>query len=152
VQRGALPASAVVEEFLRFETPTHYVARKLVEPLAVGGVTIPPGEPIAVLLAAANRDPKAYADADRFDPWRWTREPAPPASLSFAFGPHFCLGAHLARLENELMLRTLLAVRPDVALAGPLAWWHTGLFRGLAALPVRLGRHVPDAPPLALSR
>jgi cytochrome P450 len=146
VRSGAPPAAAVVEEFLRFETPTHYVARKLVEPLAVAGVTIPPGEPIAVMLAAANRDPKAYPDADRFDPWRWTRAPAPPAVLSFAFGPHFCLGAHLARMENELMLRTLLAVRPAVALAGPLAWWHTGLFRGLAALPVRLGPHVARAP------
>jgi cytochrome P450 len=146
VQGGALPAAAVVEEFLRFETPTHYVARTLVAPLEVAGVTIPADEPIAVILAAANRDPEAYADADRFDPWRWVREPEPPAVLSFAFGPHFCLGAHLARLENELMLRTLLAVRPALALAGgPLEWRHTGLFRGLAALPVRLGPHRAEA-------
>jgi cytochrome P450 len=146
IRGRALPVAAVVEEFLRFETPTHYVARMLVEPLALGGVTIPPGEPIAVVLAAANRDEQAYPDADRFDPWRWTRQPQPPPVLSFAFGPHFCLGAHLARLENELMLRTLLAVRPEVALAGPLVWWHTGLFRGLAALPVRLGPPAADAP------
>ena len=140
VQRGALPPAAVVEEFLRFETPTHYVARMLAAPLAVGDVTIPAGEPIALLLAAANRDPAAYADADRFEPRRWLADPAPPAPLSFAFGPHFCLGASLARLEAETMLATLFAARPEIALASDaLEWRHTGLFRGLRALPVRLG-------------
>lgn len=140
VQDGSLPPVAVVEEFLRFETPTHYVARKLVAPLAVGGVEIPAGEPITVMLAAANRDPKAYDDADRFDPWRWRREPPPPAVLSFAFGPHFCLGASLARLEAQTMLTTLLTERPAVRLASDaLRWRHTGLFRGLHELPVVLG-------------
>ena len=140
VQRGALPASAVVEEFLRFETPTHYVARMLATPLTLGDVTIPPGEPITLLLAAGNRDPAAYANAESFDPRRWLADPAPPAPLSFAFGPHFCLGASLARLEAETMLETLLAARPEIAVADEtLAWRHTGLFRGLQALPVRLG-------------
>jgi cytochrome P450 len=141
VQRGALPPAAVVEEFLRFETPTHYIARMLAEPLALGAVTIPAGEPITLLLAAGNRDPAAYADADRFEPQRWLANPPPPAPLSFAFGPHFCLGASLARLEAETMLETLLAARPEIALTNDaLEWRHTGLFRGLRALPVRLGR------------
>ena len=62
--------------------------------------------------------------------------------LSFAFGPHFCLGASLARLEAETMLTTLLAERPHVALTdAPLRWRHTGLFRGLHELPVVLGPH-----------
>lgn len=140
VQGGSLPAAAVVEEFLRFETPTHYVARMLAAPLALGPVVIPAGEPISVMLAAANRDPRAYAEADRFDPRRWLADPPPPAVLSFAFGPHFCLGASLARLEAEVMLETLLAERPAVALgAEPLRWRHTGLFRGLEALPLVLG-------------
>jgi cytochrome P450 len=144
VRYGALPPSAVVEEFLRFETPTHYIARMLAEPLALGDVTIPAGEPIALLLAAGNRDPSAYENADRFEPRRWLADPQPPAPLSFAFGPHFCLGASLARLEAETMLETLLAVRPEIALAGDaLEWRHTGLFRGLCALPVRLGHHLP---------
>jgi cytochrome P450 len=139
--RGEVDPPAIVEEFLRFETPTHYVARMLSEPLALGDVTIPAGEPITLMLAAANRDPVAYTDADRFDPRRWSADPAPPAPLSFAFGPHFCLGASLARLEAETMLATLLAARPEVALADEaLVWRHTGLFRGLQALPVRLGR------------
>ena len=141
VQRGEVGPPAIVEEFLRFETPTHYVARMLGEPLALGDVTIPAGEPITLMLAAANRDPVAYTNADRFEPRRWIADPAPPAPLSFAFGPHFCLGASLARLEAETMLETLLAERPEIALASDtLEWRHTGLFRGLRALPVRLGR------------
>jgi len=149
LQRGALLPPAVVEEFLRFETPTHYIARMLAEPLTLGGVTIPPGEPITLMLAAANRDPVAYADADRFEPRRWLGDPAPPAPLSFAFGPHFCLGASLARLEAETMLETLFAARPEIALADEaLEWRHTGLFRGLRALPVRLGRAAARHAPL----
>lgn len=140
VLRGALPTAAVVEEFLRFETPTHYVARMLAEPMTLGGVAIPAGEPITVLLAAANRDPRAYPEPDRFHPRRWLASPPPPAVLSFAFGAHFCLGASLARLEIETMLTALLGARPGVALTGePLRWRHTGLFRGLEALPVVLG-------------
>jgi cytochrome P450 len=140
IQTGAIPVAAVIEEFLRFETPTHYVARMLAEPMELGGVEIPAGEPIAVVLAAANRDPAAYAAPDRFDPARWLRAPEPPPPLSFAFGAHFCLGASLARLEADTMLETLLAVLPAIALAGePLRWRHTGLFRSLEALPVRPG-------------
>lgn len=137
---GRLPATAVVEEFLRFETPTHYVARKLVAPLVVGGVEIPADEPITVLLAAANRDPDVYPDAERFVPERWNASPPPPAPLSFAFGPHFCLGASLARLEAEVMLRTLAGSFPELALAdAAIEWRHTGLFRGVRALRVRPG-------------
>lgn len=146
VQRGELPTAAVIEEFLRFETPTHYVARRFAEPQQIGGMTIPAGEPIAVMLAAANRDPAAYPDADRFDPARWTRQPAPPAVLSFAFGPHFCLGASLARMEAQVMLETLLRERPDVALTDePVRWWHSGLFRGVERLMVRAGRTAPSS-------
>ncbi len=137
VAQGRIPRAAAVEEFLRFETPTHYVARMLAEPVALGGVRIPAGEPIVVMLAAANRDPRAYDEPDRFDPRRFTAGAPPP--LSFAFGPHFCLGASLARLEADVMLERLLAAFPRVSLgAAPLRWRHTGLFRGLHALPVAL--------------
>lgn len=141
MRSGDLPASAVVEEFLRFETPTHVVARMLSEPIELGGHKIPPGEPIAIVLAAANRDPEVYRHADRFDPRRWLeKSPATPAPLSFALGAHFCLGASLARLETQIMLETLLKTFPKVRLDGsPLHWRHTGVFRGLDTLPVILG-------------
>lgn len=132
LRRGTLPVDPVIWEYLRFETPTHYVARLLNEPLTVGDVTIAAGEPILIMLAAANRDPAVYDQPDRFDPLRWQRTPAPPAPLSFAFGPHYCLGANLARLEAEEMLGALLEVMPNLRPAtSELRWRHTGLFRGL---------------------
>ena len=134
---GSLPIAAVVEEFLRYETPTHMVARMLAEPMELAGQKISPGEPIAILLAAANRDSRSYANPERFDPWRWTSDPEPPAPLSFALGAHFCLGASLARMEVGIMLEVLIESFPEMRLADqPLRWHHTGVFRGLDSLPV----------------
>jgi len=140
VRAGRVAPAAVVEEFLRFETPTHWVARILTEPVPVGDVVLPAGEPITIVLAAANRDERTYAKAATFDPARWLAEPPPPAPLSFAFGAHFCIGASLARLEATEMLEAVLAFTPDLRLAtpgAPLAWRHSGLFRSLDSLPVR---------------
>jgi cytochrome P450 len=140
----SITAEAMVEEFLRFETPTHYVGRMLDGPMELGGVAVPAGEPMAVLLASANRDPNVYDDPDTFNPRRWLRDPAPAPPLSFAIGAHFCLGAPLARLEAAVMLETLFDVFPRVRLTGePLRFWHTGLFRGLDSLNVLLSG--PDA-------
>ncbi len=140
VRAGSIPTAAVIEEFLRFETPTHYVARMLTEPMEFDGITLPANEPIAIVLAAANRDPAAYPAPDRFDPRRWTRAPEPHPPLSFAFGAHFCVGASLARLEAGTMLETLFAVLPEITLVDtPLPWRHTGLFRSLETLRVHTG-------------
>jgi cytochrome P450 len=137
IRDGSLPIAAVVEEFLRYETPTHMVARMLAEPMELGGRRISPGEPIAILLAAANRDPRIYANPELFDPWRWTRDPEPLAPLSFALGAHFCLGASLARMEVGIMLEVLTETFPEMRLADEaLQWNHTGVFRGLETLPV----------------
>jgi len=136
----SLQVGAIVEEFLRFETPTHMIARMLQQPMELGGHTIPPNQPIAILLAAANRDPDVYPEADRFDPWRWTQTPPPPPPLSFALGAHFCIGASLARLEVSVMVDMLFEIYPEVRLADDsLHWHHTGVFRGLESLPVILG-------------
>jgi cytochrome P450 len=134
---GAFSAADLVEEFLRFETPTHYVARMLKDPLELEAGTIPADVPVALMLAAGNRDPQAYEAPERFEPRRWRGSPLPPAPVSFAFGPHFCLGASLARMEARVMVETLQASLPALTLAAaPLRWTHTGLFRALAELPV----------------
>jgi cytochrome P450 len=136
---GKLPTDALVDEFLRFETPTHYVVRILTEPMELGGVTLPANTAVAAVLAAANRDPSAYGDADSFRPARWLERPAPPAPFSFASGPHLCLGARLAKLEVATLIDMLFECAPDVALTNTdLQWEHTGLFRSLASLPVTL--------------
>ena len=99
--------SRLVEEFLRHDSPLHLFERTAMEPASVAGVELQPGDKVAALLGAANRDPAVFADPDRFDP---TRDPNP--HLAFGAGIHFCIGAPLARLELEVSLRTLLARYP----------------------------------------
>jgi hypothetical protein len=124
----------VVGEFLRYETPTLFVARIPLSPVTVGGVEIGAGEPILVFLAAANRDPAVYEEPDVFRPGRAGGTP-----ISFAFGAHFCLGASLARSEAEVMLSTVSARWPDLRLSGNLDWHQRGPFRGLDRLVVSRG-------------
>jgi pimeloyl-[acyl-carrier protein] synthase len=138
VVRGRWSAAAVVEESLRYVTPTLFVVRIPVAPVVLGGVTIPAWEPLLIYLAAANRDPTVFAAPDEFCPER--RAPDP---LSFAHGAHFCLGAALARMEARVMLETVIARWPGLVLAASatLAWRQRGTFRGLEALWVRDAGH-----------
>ncbi|MEO5982800.1 MAG: cytochrome P450 [Pedococcus sp.] len=99
----------LVEEFLRHDSPLHLFERTAKAPADLAGIHLEPGDKVAALLGAANRDPAVFADPDRFDP---TRDPNP--HLAFGAGIHFCLGAPLARLELEISLRTLLARFPDL--------------------------------------
>jgi cytochrome P450 len=99
----------LVEEFLRHDSPLHLFERTAKEPASVAGVDLQPGDKVAALLGAANRDPAVFADPDRFDP---TRDPNP--HLAFGAGIHFCIGAPLARLELAISLRTLLARFPEL--------------------------------------
>jgi cytochrome P450 len=104
------------------------------------GVTVGAGEPVTAVLAAANRDPRAFADPDRLD---IIRPAGAPGHLGYAHGPHFCLGAPLARVQAEVALAVLLRRYPGLALADagdrerrvpdPATW-------RLAALPVSLGQ------------
>lgn len=130
---GAVDAR-VIDEITRLATPTHYVARFAVEDVEVGGVSVVAGVPIMVFLAAANRDPAVYDHPDRFDPTR-----SGPPALSFALGPHFCLGASLARMEVEVMLAALLERFPAArAASAPRRWHQRGPFRGLDELFVQV--------------
>jgi cytochrome P450 len=136
VVEGRWAVPDVVEEFLRYETPTLFVVRVPLEPVTIGGVDVGAFEPLLVVLAAANRDPAVFDDPDAFRPGRG----GPPA-LSFAYGAHYCLGASLARAEAEVMLEAVarrwpgLARRPD----RPLRWHQRGPFRGLDELVVGRG-------------
>lgn len=107
-------APGFVEEILRIDPPVHLTSRWTATDTVVDGVTVPAGQQILLLLAAANRDPRRFADPARFDPNRADNQP-----LSFGAGPHFCLGAPLARMEAQLALPALLRRFPRLALAGP---------------------------------
>jgi cytochrome P450 len=101
--------SRMVEEFLRHDSPLHLFERTAKEPAEMAGVVLEPGDKVAALLGAANRDPAVFADPDRFD---GGRDPNP--HLAFGAGIHFCIGAPLARLELEISVRTMLARFPDL--------------------------------------
>jgi cytochrome P450 len=99
------------------------------------GGTVPEGAPVQVVLAAANRDPEAFPDPDRFLPSRDTS-----ASLTFGQGIHHCLGAGLARTEMAIVLRRLNSRFPGLVAAGEAPRSPLFLQRALVELPVRLGR------------
>jgi len=133
VVEGRWSVADTVTEFLRYETPTLFVARVPMAPVRICGVDIGAWEPMLVFLAAANRDPAVYDEPDQFRPGRSGVVP-----ISFAFGAHFCLGASLARMEAEVMLAAVTSRWPGLRLAGdrPLRWHQRGPFRGLDELIV----------------
>jgi cytochrome P450 family 107 subfamily K polypeptide 1 len=124
-----------VEEILRYygpaETTTARFAREDVE---VGGQVIARGEPLLVVLAAADRDPARFADPQSFD---ITRDDA-NRHIAFGKGVHACLGAPLARLEGQIALETLFRRYPDLRLAVPESeiTWAPSFLRSLTGLPL----------------
>ncbi len=117
IREGAISWEDVVEETLRIEGPImHIPLRYAVEDIDLGeDVFIRKGDPIIIGFAAAGRDPQLHPDCpERFDPTRTSKE-----HLAFGHGPHFCLGAHLARMEANIALTTLFKRLPDLALAHP---------------------------------
>jgi cytochrome P450 len=105
---------AAVEEMLRLITPSTFTAATPRADADIDGVTCPAGQPRLLFLAAANRDPSAFPDPDRFD---IGRDPNP--HLSFSAGSHFCLGAPLARMHGEVALSTLFTRLPGLAALSP---------------------------------
>ena len=95
-------APRVVEELLRFEPPGHFRTRKTLAQINISGTMIPKGAPLVLLFASGNRDPKRFANPDRFDPDR-----ADNPHFGFGGGLHYCIGAPLARLEAEAALVAL---------------------------------------------
>ncbi len=117
IQEGTIGWQDVIEETLRIEGPImHIPMRCALEDIDLGeGVVIRKGDAITVAFAAAGRDPELHPQCpERFDPTRSSKE-----HLAFGHGPHFCLGAHLARLEADVALSTLFIRLPDLALAHP---------------------------------
>ncbi|WP_018785085.1 cytochrome P450 [Micromonospora sp. CNB394] len=128
-------APAYVDELLRYDSPVQLTSRMSTAPSRHGDVDLPPESWAIVLLGAANRDPRRYPDPARFDPWR-----AQSAPLSFGAGPHYCLGAALARLEAQVAFPLLLRRLPGLAVAGRPERRVRLTLRGHATLPVRVGR------------
>jgi cytochrome P450 len=134
LERGLRPGNDVpvtVEEMLRFDAALQLFERTATAPVTVGDVVVEPGQRIAALLGAANRDPAVFRDPDSFDVGR---DPNP--HLAFGVGVHFCLGAPLARMELAESLAALFATYPDLRLAGEPVSRGTFVLRGNRSVPV----------------
>lgn len=128
---------SAVEECLRYSGPITWTVRILHEPTSFGGYALDVNEEVAIGLAAANRDPDPFVDPERFDVARYAADPAPPPHLSFGGGAHYCLGAHLARLESQIAIGKLVARFTDLELLEPRTTWGRSLFRVPGRVPVR---------------
>ena len=127
-------APGVVEEVLRLEPPFQLVTRRALADVEVGGVVLPEGCRVVLLLAAANRDPDRFPDPDRFVPGRSGRH------LAFGAGVHYCLGAPLAKLEADVALGALARRLVDPELVADPPRYRAGVtLRGPAELHVRTG-------------
>ena len=123
---------SAIEECLRYEGPIVLTARILHADAEFGGRTIPRNAMVWGMLAAANRDPAAFPDPDRFDVER-----KPNDHLAFGGGAHYCLGAFLAKLEGQLAIGSLVRRFRDLALVSPTVEWGASLFRVPGRLPLR---------------
>ncbi|MEU1084527.1 cytochrome P450 [Streptomyces sp. NPDC005908] len=131
--RGLLETG--VEELLRYDGPVELATwRFATEPVVIGGQRVETGDPVLVVLAAADRDPERFDGPDTLDLARRDNQ-----HLGYGHGIHYCLGAPLARLEGQTALATLLTRLPDLRLAADpdeLRWRGGLIMRGLRTLPV----------------
>ncbi|MEW5853770.1 MAG: cytochrome P450 [Myxococcota bacterium] len=126
--------TAAVEEIVRYESPIQLTGREAREALTLGGANILPGQLVVISLGGANRDPAQFPEPDTFDITRPENK-----HLAFSHGPHYCVGAMLARAETQVALTTLLKRFPDIALVDEQADWKPNqVFRGLNTLRVTL--------------
>ena len=123
-----------VEELLRWVSPIKNMARTVTSPVEIHGEQLREGDQVMLFYPSANRDDRIFERPDQLDV---TRNPNP--HLAFGFGPHFCLGASLARLELKIMFEELLQRLPDIELAsdGPLEFRASNFISGPESMPVR---------------
>jgi cytochrome P450 len=127
-----------VEECLRFDGPIVLTPRYLREDAVFGGVLIPEGAQVWAMLLAANRDPARFRNPDRFDIARKDNQ-----HIAFGGGSHFCLGAHLARMEATLTIDAIVRRLEGLELMTGELEWGRSLFRVLRRLPVRFEAVLP---------
>ena len=130
-------APKAVEEAMRYSPVIFTTMRVTQQDVELAGVNIPAGTLVIANTAAANRDPAVYPDPDRFD---ITRADA-PAMLTFGGGMHYCLGAHLARIELAEALTTMARRMPNIRVTAPVPWKSITGIGGPSSLPVEFTTH-----------
>lgn len=129
--RAAIPTA--VEEILRYANPLHCFRRTAVAETTLAGKRIRPGDKVAMIYTAANRDPDVFHDPHFFD---FTRDPNP--HLSFGIATHFCLGVHLARLEGRVFFEEVFKRWRSIELAGTPTRQRSNLNNSLKTLPLEV--------------
>jgi cytochrome P450 len=124
---------SAVEELLRYVSPVHHFRRTATRDTTLGDQDVRAGDKVVIWFTAANRDPAVFPEPHALDLLR-----GPNQHLAFGTGPHFCLGAHLARLEMTEMLSRLLERAPRVTVGEPTRT-ASNFINGIAQLPVRVG-------------
>jgi cytochrome P450 len=127
-------ASAIIEETLRYDPPVQLASRVAGADMLIGDISVPKGDIMMLLLAAAHRDPEVAERPDEFDPTRSSIR-----HLAFGHGPHFCLGAPLARMEAAVALSAVTKRFPDARLADEPVYKPHVTLRGMARLDVAVG-------------
>ena len=122
----------MVDEVVRWATPVLHFRRQCTQDYELNGVQMKAGDKVVLWHIAANRDPRAFDD-----PWNFDIERTPNDHVGFGGGgPHFCLGANLARMEIKLMFREIAKRLPDIHLAGDVAYLRSNFIGGVKKLPV----------------
>ncbi|MDP2293615.1 MAG: cytochrome P450 [Actinomycetota bacterium] len=130
---GEVPAKVAVEEMLRWDPPLHLFERWVLEEgVEIAGQRIEVGQEVAMLFGAAQRDPRRFENADRFDIGR-----GDTAHIGFGGGIHFCVGAPLARQEIEVSVAGLASRFPEIEMAAEPLYHPNFVIRGLTALHLR---------------
>jgi cytochrome P450 len=128
---------------LRYDSPAQSVARLTESDVEVGGVHLPAGTLVLILVGSANRDETRFPDPDTFDLERFAPHKEGPKHLSFSYGIHYCLGAVLARTESRVGLEALVArcdhMEPVTA---QLEWSKSLSVRSPVSMPIRLARRL----------
>jgi cholest-4-en-3-one 26-monooxygenase len=123
---------SAVEEIIRWVSPVMAFRRTATRDVVLAGRQIREGDSVCLWYGSANRDDAMFKDPDRFDVGR-----TPNEHLGFGIGPHFCLGANLARLEIRIMFERLLERLPDIQLAGSVERLRSNFINGIKHMPVR---------------
>jgi cytochrome P450 len=126
--------TTAVEEVLRWATPVLHFRRTATRDTELGGAKIRKGDKVVTWYISANRDGEAFPDPDRFD---ITRQPNEHVTFGPG-GPHFCLGAHLARLETRILFEELLPRLDSIELTGPVERMRSNFVNGIKHMPVRV--------------
>lgn len=130
---GSVTVESAVEEVLRWTTPTMHFGRSATAAATIGDRPVAAGDLVTLWFTSANRDDSVFPDAGRFDLAR-----TPNRHLSFGHGRHFCLGAHLGRVEIHAMLDGLRTFVRAVEQTGPTRRLYSNFLSGMSSLPVRL--------------